>query len=317
MCPIFSTSSKNGLQGVALPHRIMSCAQIRVVEDDGLPAAICHQCLAQVDKSYQFKLLCEKSDATLRQNLQDKEKGGDTDSVDGGDAWEVMKFTPEVIINEGESEETVDQNGENHCDSDPGGNDTDVTSEPLHTYPLSEVQALLRHHGTELKLQGDSRARRNVKVLNFSANGNSVNFEQNGDGYQSLYGVEAILNNDQNDTYSSSKSRRSRDGQKLFQCRLCPKSYSFSSALSRHKAVHNTALRPYVCIVCKKGFAEPEKLERHTRTHLVDQTYHCDACGRVFKALATYERHLKTENYCKRLPINVGFLQYSSNLGVD
>lgn len=31
MCPIFSTSSKNGLQGVALPHRIMSCAQIRVI----------------------------------------------------------------------------------------------------------------------------------------------------------------------------------------------------------------------------------------------------------------------------------------------
>lgn len=40
------------------------------MEDDGLPAAICHQCLAQVDKSYQFKLQCEKSDAALRQNLQ-------------------------------------------------------------------------------------------------------------------------------------------------------------------------------------------------------------------------------------------------------
>lgn len=80
-----------------------------------------------------------------------------------------------------------------------------MTSEALHTYPLSEVQALLRHHGTELKLQGDSRTRRNVKVINFSANGNSVNFEQNGDSYQSLYGVEAILNSDQNDTYASSK----------------------------------------------------------------------------------------------------------------
>lgn len=31
MCPIFSTSSKNGLQGVALPQRIMSCAQVRVI----------------------------------------------------------------------------------------------------------------------------------------------------------------------------------------------------------------------------------------------------------------------------------------------
>lgn len=42
-------------------------------------------------------------------------------------------------------------------------------------------------------------------MLNFSANGNSVNFEHNGDGYHSLYGVEAILNNDQNDALSSSK----------------------------------------------------------------------------------------------------------------
>ncbi|KAG8241488.1 hypothetical protein J6590_086193 [Homalodisca vitripennis] len=98
MCPIFNSYSKSNPQSVALPQRIMSFAQIKVAENDGLPSSICYQCLAQVDKSYQFKLQCEQSDATLRQNLQEQFEECDGEPGD----WEMMKFTPEVIINEGE-----------------------------------------------------------------------------------------------------------------------------------------------------------------------------------------------------------------------
>jgi hypothetical protein len=33
---------------------------------DGLPAQVCRQCVHKVATSYEFKLLCERSDAKLR-----------------------------------------------------------------------------------------------------------------------------------------------------------------------------------------------------------------------------------------------------------
>ncbi|XP_075235455.1 uncharacterized protein LOC142332735 [Lycorma delicatula] len=347
MCPIFSSHSSHG---IALPQRIMSCAQIKVVEGDGLPASICHQCLAQVDKSYQFKLQCEKSDATLRKNFQENDvsvsvknsdnlvlngssnninnhnslngssiedeeeeedeeiddeedsdvddmdaraiavPGGDSESVDG---WEVMKFTPEVIINEEDSKGSGDNSGENG--SQVLRNINSLAEQQL--YHLSQVEAILRNHGTEIKVQGSGGQQKQQSVLHSTKVTTNITQERlqsspeygsNGD-YFSAYGMDTGDNGG-----PSAKSRRSRDGEKLFKCRLCPKSYSFSSALSRHKAVHNTMLRPYVCPICKKGFAEPEKLERHSRTHLVDRTWRCNNCGRIFKALNTYERHVTT-----------------------
>uniref|UniRef100_A0A1B6CCA0 Protein krueppel n=1 Tax=Clastoptera arizonana TaxID=38151 RepID=A0A1B6CCA0_9HEMI len=286
MCPIFV---KNGPQGTALPQRIMSCAQIKVAEDDGLPSSICYQCLAQVDKSYQFKLQCEKSDASLRQHLQEK-----LDSE--ADGWDVMNFTPEVIINEGDMHEQTGENGE-HVESESDESLKSLTQ----PYQLSAVEALLRHHGTEIKVQGvtpNNKEHKSQQVV--PSNGSNENvYPQNGEEYYPMYGgVEATMLF--NEVGQAGPSPKSRDGQKLFQCRLCPKSYSFSSALSRHKAVHNTALRPHVCQICKKGFAEPEKLERHTKTHLGDQSYNCETCGRVFKALATFEKHkLMTQGKCR------------------
>ena len=34
--------------------------------DDGLPTQVCQQCIQKVISSYEFKLLCERSDAKLR-----------------------------------------------------------------------------------------------------------------------------------------------------------------------------------------------------------------------------------------------------------
>lgn len=423
-CPIFGSHVNSG---VALPQRIMSCAEIKITEDDGLPASICHQCLAQVDKSYQFKLQCERADAMLRKNFQvndvtislkksngmtvngyglaslsstsdtnasvdhqnngnnsfnissnnhgdhDHEGGGNEDDeddceddedsdVDYGDGvsvppgigdsesvdgWEVMKFTPEVIINE------EDSKGSGDCNAPQTGgavsqngsqgvlrNINSLAEQQL--YQLSQVEAILRNHGTEIKVQsgngviGNGQSPLQLKlsqqqpgsepmtVSNSLATDESLRTSSQENGspkgdYFAAFGVEAVL--DDSDSGPASKSRRSRDGEKLFKCRLCPKSYSFSSALSRHKAVHNTMLRPYVCPICKKGFAEPEKLERHGRTHLVDRTWRCNNCGRIFKALNTYERHITTicsyrnkENGGSSLPLPPGLTAHPVNI---
>ncbi|XP_054276780.1 zinc finger protein 383-like [Macrosteles quadrilineatus] len=330
MCPIFNSYSKSNPQTLALPQRIMSFAQIKLDENDGLPSSICYQCLAQVDKSYQFKLQCEQSDATLRQSLQDQAESGD----EGGD-WEMMKFTPEVIINEGEdNSDEAQENGQ------PGESDSDQSGKNGN-YPLSEVQALLRHHGTEIRLQAVNGNKPAAASSPVEHNGNYESpMEENGNGgdgqmdYYPLYGVAAMLNNHANNSpaYSNGsmsmslpnllprlpmssaslssllhrkgqlrpdlsfmsqganglqKSRRSRDGQKLFQCRLCPKSYSFSSALSRHKAVHNTELRPHICNICKK---------KSRRSRDGQKLFQCRLCPKSYSFSSALSRHKAVHN---------------------
>ena len=53
---------------------------IQIFAGDGLPALICHRCLYQVERSFEFKEQCEHSDATLRQYLK-KQRVGDTCQV--------------------------------------------------------------------------------------------------------------------------------------------------------------------------------------------------------------------------------------------
>ncbi|GLV46532.1 uncharacterized protein CBL_20857 [Carabus blaptoides fortunei] len=68
---------------------IMSCTSVMIEENDGLPSQICIQCLQQVNRSFTFKKLCEKSDAALREFLQKNPelKGGvATDQIIIGDA---------------------------------------------------------------------------------------------------------------------------------------------------------------------------------------------------------------------------------------
>jgi hypothetical protein len=53
---------------------------VQIFAGDGLPALICHRCLYQVERSFEFKEQCEHSDTTLRQYLK-RQKVGDNCEV--------------------------------------------------------------------------------------------------------------------------------------------------------------------------------------------------------------------------------------------
>lgn len=66
LVPIFD-EGKQGRQAVPLSQQMMTIASLKVSSCDGLPNKICHSCLNQVHRSFEFKTQCERSDATLRQ----------------------------------------------------------------------------------------------------------------------------------------------------------------------------------------------------------------------------------------------------------
>lgn len=95
------------------------------------------------------------------------------------------------------------------------------------------------------------------------------------------------------------------DSQRLYQCRMCQKSYARLDHLSRHVRQH-TQEKPYACDVCTKAFARADLLKRHRLGHSKDEpnakptivqhsrvSQACEACSNL---------HLKCEEEkpCKR-----------------
>ncbi|KXL48662.1 hypothetical protein M433DRAFT_38179, partial [Acidomyces richmondensis BFW] len=56
------------------------------------------------------------------------------------------------------------------------------------------------------------------------------------------------------------------NGQRLYSCGKCSKSYARLDHLSRHVRMH-TQEKPYQCQVCTKAFARADLLKRHTLGH--------------------------------------------------
>ncbi|XP_066901532.1 replication initiator 1 isoform X2 [Halyomorpha halys] len=273
LAPIFS-NQQNGA-GISLPHRIMACAQVKVIEGDGLPPNVCTSCLSQVDRSYQFKILCERSDSTLRGNFK-SEGISDDECSDNGEGWDMTKFTPEVIIKEEADENNLSMNGS----VEDGGYYGAITGE--------QEQVIMRIPQAPGALAVDLRTAGEGLMLNGL-----------------VFPIPAPMPSIPPPGPSSNRSRRCRGGDKLFKCRQCNKSYSFSSALSRHKAVHNTALRPHVCQICKKGFTDLDKLMRHEKTHTMDILMTCDLCRRQFKSFTAFQKHRVT-GVCTDVPDEEG-----------
>lgn len=76
------------------------------------------------------------------------------------------------------------------------------------------------------------------------------------------------------------------DGQPLYRCSVCEKTYEKWSNLDVHEATHR-ADKPYLCDLCGKSFKHSNNLRGHKRTHLDEATkkrHVCDVCGSAFRS---------------------------------
>ncbi|GAB1293218.1 Zinc finger protein 963 [Apodemus speciosus] len=90
---------------------------------------------------------------------------------------------------------------------------------------------------------------------------------------------------------------------KVYECNVCGKALSSSTALQRHVIVHTERL--YECTYCGKAFRYPKYLRLHERIHTGEKPYECKQCGKAFRfpgALPLHEKiHTGEKPYeCKQ-----------------
>jgi len=125
-------------------------------------------------------------------------------------------------------------------------------------------------------------------------------YQEKTPGMQQRNIIEADIKVDTetSDKVPSSKSgelspKSSEDGEKVYQCQFCNKSFTRSWNFQRHVLIH-TGRKPHKCDKCPKAFVLAAHLKIHNRIHTGEKPYKCNICGRGFAQLTNLQRHVLT-----------------------
>ena len=83
--------------------------------------------------------------------------------------------------------------------------------------------------------------------------------------------------------------------EKLFNYKICHKSYSSKYTLNQHMKIHDES-KAFKCDVCLKLFCSKSKLEVHYRTHTGEKPFACKICDKKFTVKCNLIQHLATHS---------------------
>ncbi|XP_045192768.2 zinc finger protein Xfin-like [Mercenaria mercenaria] len=84
---------------------------------------------------------------------------------------------------------------------------------------------------------------------------------------------------------------------KVYNCKLCDKSYHHSSSLNKHMKKHDSS-KFVTCYICKKVCVNEEDFQIHFTLHSSTKTYICPLCGAKIARRSSVLRHIrKTHKY--------------------
>lgn len=91
------------------------------------------------------------------------------------------------------------------------------------------------------------------------------------------------------------------DTDKIFDCRICGKTYDNETQLKRHFDTVHSSERRFFCSICKTGFTRHEHLKRHVFRHYNERPHKCPYCPKSFARKEYLKRHENIHSGAKPL----------------
>ncbi|GLV43759.1 Parkin Interacting Substrate [Carabus blaptoides fortunei] len=252
---------------------LKSCTRIQIEKGDGLPEQMCKQCIVQVNKSYKFKQLCEKSDAKLRLYIKNKSQSKinrrsgnvDVEEISEHSTSSVYSVEDDVII----CNENIELN-ENKCSNLKTNNtpDTSCNNEPTNESLICAICfqtfTVRRQYTQHLRTHWNLGCYE-CPVCNRKC------------------GLPSLL-------ARHMKSHEETD--KTYKCVHCDRICLGQLNLNRHiKAEHPERVQEkHTCNICRKSFVDSSLLTVHMRQH---SPLSCEVCGKTFMLPNSLRKHLK------------------------
>lgn len=80
---------------------------------------------------------------------------------------------------------------------------------------------------------------------------------------------------------------------KPFVCSMCPKVFAQRTNLKNHERTH-TGARPFECDVCHRAFSQRGNLNTHRRTHGGEKGFVCEVCFKSFSQKGNLKNHTRS-----------------------
>lgn len=290
--PIFDNNHKTT---VPLPLLIMSCVQIEVHANDGLPAQACARCVDKVQLWFEFKGICTRSDERLRQLIVKKEVPPHL--------WEEERITVSPKPDEGNQNSTFCQfeSGqpqevevpEVECDvgfASDRCEDSDSENSVVHDKDTSRT-GRHRRKMKNMKFQGKGIAEP-VSTLDFSSLDEDSGSD--GDADWDEYKCEVcdkVLKSDA----ALKKHKLNHARKRKFPCSICGKAFLFKNHQVRHERnLHGKGLdENFPCSVCDRKFTREFELKAHLCTHAEVVSFECEFCQKVFQDETSLSDHIR------------------------
>ncbi|XP_074037080.1 uncharacterized protein [Leptinotarsa decemlineata] len=90
----------------------------------------------------------------------------------------------------------------------------------------------------------------------------------------------------------SKRHEKTHTGEKPFQCKMCSKFFTRKDSLTIHEKIH-TGEKSFQCKICCKFFTRSGSLKLHEKTHTGEKPFRCEICSKSFSNYSNLKKHEK------------------------
>ncbi len=95
--------------------------------------------------------------------------------------------------------------------------------------------------------------------------------------------------------------------EKIFKCGICTETFHTNCEMTLHNLIHTGAIT-YSCDTCGKAFRTRRELTVHERFHTGEKPYSCELCKKSFNSCSNLSQHNKTAGHLKKIESTTSFV---------